>query len=429
LPFEGKTAADVLTRHLTQEPPSLRSLNGNLSHATAQAIERCLAKDPAKRWPDARSLKLALGASEETHLPDALHAVEGRGVPGLIIVMIWIFGFWLAGENYGWWKDDGGRTFLALSALTVSAIYGFLLARMKREGFQLEQAQAAIWREPSWWLWWYPKAWRRRGNVWERLLSEVRLLRSILPLVWVALPIVVTALLYFANVSSQVVQNWFWVGSVATTLAVWIVASVRTRRELTRKGLTAEDLGRVMYSAPPSRVSYWQRPHIAAILAPATDEDRETRADSAHGHFQSILRYAGELSGALRPLGAEAAAAARQLLASIEDADREIAELARTLEAGEEERLNAKIAALQASDSAPLRTLYEKELELVRGLSERIEEAKEARNRRMEMLKTLALHLAALRARSAESPETSSVTDRVRALCDDIAAQAGAGRA
>jgi len=41
------------------------------------------------------------------------------------------------------------------------------------------------------------------------------------------------------------------------------------------------------------------------------------------------------------------------------------------------------------------------------------------------MLKTLALHLASLRARSAEpSNEVRSLSERVRALCDDIGRQA-----
>ena len=72
----------------------------------------------------------------------------------------------------------------------------------------------------------------------------------------------------------------------------------------------------------------------------------------------------------------------------------------------------------------PVATLV-KQLELVRGLSSRIEEAKLERNRRVEMLKTLALHLASLRARSKEQPaEVRSLSDRVRVLCDDISRRA-----
>jgi hypothetical protein len=122
--------------------------------------------------------------------------------------------------------------------------------------------------------------------------------------------------------------------------------------------------------------------------------------------------------------------AARQLLASIEQADRDAADLARNLEPGEEERLRDKIAALAATsggpdESAPLRALLEKQLELVRGLAARIEDAKATRNHRAEMLKTLALHVASLPTRSAQAPaEVDSLSDRVRALCDEIGRQA-----
>src|SRR5688572_30694423 len=88
LPFEGSTAADILTKHLTQEPPPLRSLAATVSDSIVQAVERCLAKDAAARWPDARSLKLALGAVEESALPDALHSVEGKGIAGAAILIL-----------------------------------------------------------------------------------------------------------------------------------------------------------------------------------------------------------------------------------------------------------------------------------------------------------------------------------------------------
>jgi hypothetical protein len=430
LPFEGTTAADVLTRHLTQEPPSLRSLNANLSHSTAQAVERCLAKDPSRRWQDARSLRLALGASEESHLPDALQAVEGRGILALAFFIVLNIALWVAS-----FRDEVPWIFFLFQLVSFAVVYLLVLAKLRSDGFTAAQSQAAIWREPAWWPWWYPKAWRRPGNVWDRLPGSVRLARWVIPMFLIPIPLTV----FPEYLEVEPLGSWRFVErdfgldlyapvtiiiTSGTAIAFWIIAGALARRKLKRKGLSGADRDRVMYFAPLSRISYWQRPHIAAILAPAVEKDRAARADSPHQHFQSILRYAGELSGPFRPLGAEAAAAARQLLASIEDADREIAELTRSLEAGEEKRLTGKIAALGGADSSPLRTLLEKQLELIRGLSERIEEAKEIRSRRMEMLRTLSLHLAALRARSAESSDTSSVTDRVRALCDAIAAQA-----
>ena len=430
LPFEGSTVADVLKKHLTQEPPSLRSLGATISDSTVQAVDRCLAKDTARRWPDARSLKLALGATEESSLPDSLQAVEGKGLVTALLAGFWLFSMLVS------------RAPIGVKVINVSVfalLYVFAIARLRREGFSVGQSQSALFREPSWWLWWYPRRLRRPGNVWGRLPAAVRHLRCWLPafFAYVTSYFAVMSLLgrfVYRRIPSEVALplNIVTMSFVAAMAAMWFLLRAGAQRALRGKGLDPADISRVMVSIPPSRGSFWARPHIAAVLAPAARLEPSQRSDSPHDQLQSILRHADELSGPLRPLGAEAGVAARQLLVSIEHADREIAELARNLEPGEEERLADKIEALAASpggsdDYAPMRALLEKQLELIRGLSGRIEEAKESRNRRLEMLKTLALHLASLRARSAETPsEVRSLSDRVRALCDDIGHQAQA---
>ncbi|HVT02182.1 MAG TPA: hypothetical protein VHL58_02275 [Thermoanaerobaculia bacterium] len=71
-----------------------------------------------------------------------------------------------------------------------------------------------------------------------------------------------------------------------------------------------------------------------------------------------------------------------------------------------------------------MRTLLEKQVELIHALSARIEEARERSNRRVEMLRALA-HVASLRSRLTETPSAlRQISDNVRALCDDIERQA-----
>ncbi len=427
LPFEGKTAADILTKHLTQEPAPLRSVAPAVSDSTAQAIERCLAKDPAARWPDARSLKLALGVSEESQLPDALHAAEGRGTPALAIAWAWMLFMSVA--------PGIGLLALPMMAGLFLFLYLFVVKRLRREGFSLRQSQSVIWREPAWWLWWYPRALRRRGNVWERLPATVRSVRwsfhAFIAYSFVLFTLIIGSLSDLEHVAVFLVNRRRYptsfavhMGVLAAIVVALVYSTLRARRELKRKGLAAADIDRVMISMPPSRVSFWARPHIAAILAPASTTEKDRRSDSPHDHMQSILRQADDLSGALRPLGAQAAIAARQLVASIDQADREIADLSRNIEPGEDERLSDKIASLSGEESAPMRTLLEKQLELIRALSARIEEAEQRRNRRVEMLRALALHVASLRARVVNTPsEVRQISDNVRALCDDIGRQ------
>ena len=432
LPFEGKTAADILTKHLTQEPAPLRSVAQAVSDSTVQAIERCLEKDPAARWPDARSLKLALGVTEESQLPDALQAVAGRGVVGLGSAMtVMLISMFIAAA-----EPDALSASVSMVFLSVFA-YVFVVTRLRHEGFSLGPSQRAIWSEPGWWLWWYPRALRRRGNVWERLPGTVQYLRwSIFAFIafFLVAYFVAAAVMIFSKIQGDLVDGdrlaGLAIGVFAPIAVAWFFLTIRARRMLKRKGLDPADTHRVMLTVPPSRVSFWARPHIAAILAPATLPGAARRAESPHDHMQSILRHADELSGPLRPLGAQAAVAARQLVASIDHAEREIADLARNIEPGEEERLADKIEALAApatagDEFAAMRTLLEKQLELIRALSARIEEAKERRNRRVEMLRALALHVASLRARVTETPsELRQISDNVKTLCDDIGRQA-----
>jgi hypothetical protein len=415
LPFEGASAADVLAKHLTQEPAPLRSLVPSVSEATAQVVARCLAKDPAHRWPDARSLRRALGAVEESHLPDALQSAEGKGLPSLVFVLLYSLLFSLT-------RPPTPVMSAFLGVFVVFYVFGSL--RLRAQGFSLREAQVTIWREPSWWPFWYPRALRRRGNVWDRLPPAVRHMRGwyfaacgLMFSYWLLI------LAAFRLQSRPTVRLAMAMGAT-TVLAsgFWPFLRRRALRELSGRGLGHAEVHRVMMTAPLARTAFWARPHIAAMLAPPGREPQDPRPDTPHDHLQSILRDAQELAGPVRPLGAQAAAAARQLLAAIDHAEREMADLARNLEPGEEDRLAVKIAALGADPATrPLRQLLEKQLALVRDLSRRLEAAADQRTRRTEMLKALALHVASLRARTAVPPDdVLSLSERVRTLCDEI---------
>lgn len=310
--------------------------------------------------------------------------------------------------------------------------YFFLLASLRREGFSRSRSHSVIWREPSWWLFWYPRALRRHGNVWDRLPAAIHHFRTWNGALFL-ISFVITALGWLSmgkfDVFSYVrdPNGFISMSAIAVALVLWCFLRFRAIYQLESSGVAPGDTFRVILSVPPSRAGFWSRPHIAAILAPPRP-DTTRHQESPHDHMQSILRHADELSGPFRPLGAQAAVAARQLVASIDLVDREIADLTRSIEAGEEERLLDKIRSLAAAsgdESIPMQTLFEKQLELIRALSARIEEAKDRRHRRTEMLRALALHVASLRARLTETPsELRQISDNVRSLCDDIGRQA-----
>jgi serine/threonine protein kinase len=59
-PFDGQTVLAVLNQIESQEPPALVELQPAISPDLAAIVHRCLAKDPAKRPPNARALAEAL---------------------------------------------------------------------------------------------------------------------------------------------------------------------------------------------------------------------------------------------------------------------------------------------------------------------------------------------------------------------------------
>lgn len=65
LPFEGMPPGAVLVAHATQAPPPLRAVAPQLPVALAEAIERCLAKDPAERFATGEDLAEALRRAME----------------------------------------------------------------------------------------------------------------------------------------------------------------------------------------------------------------------------------------------------------------------------------------------------------------------------------------------------------------------------
>ena len=74
LPFQGATAAATLAKHLTQPAPPLASVALGLPAPLTQAVDRCLAKDPARRFADGEELADALGQAleERREVPVAL---------------------------------------------------------------------------------------------------------------------------------------------------------------------------------------------------------------------------------------------------------------------------------------------------------------------------------------------------------------------
>ena len=52
VPFDGKGLHEVLLQHVTTPPPPLAAAAPDAPEDLVAAVERCLQKEPAARWPD-----------------------------------------------------------------------------------------------------------------------------------------------------------------------------------------------------------------------------------------------------------------------------------------------------------------------------------------------------------------------------------------
>ena len=78
-PFDGDHASALLVQHLTAVPPPVASLRPGTPPPLARAIDRCLAKDPADRFPDGESLAAALDLSGTVRrIPPLLTRLAGE---------------------------------------------------------------------------------------------------------------------------------------------------------------------------------------------------------------------------------------------------------------------------------------------------------------------------------------------------------------
>jgi len=87
-PFRGQNSAEILAKHINEAPVPLRDINPTIPKDFADAIMRCLKKDPAERFPTATDLRGALEAVTFFSRPGATAGGEEVGTPRFLIVLI-----------------------------------------------------------------------------------------------------------------------------------------------------------------------------------------------------------------------------------------------------------------------------------------------------------------------------------------------------
>ena len=129
LPFEAEKATDVLAKQVTEPAPPLSAAAPLVPRRLAQAIDRCLAKEPTERpdGPAALAEQLSHALEQRRELPVALRAfvkhdarLDGSGVllyPFAMLIATPLVGFWTASVAAGFVTLVSGYTLVPVGVL------------------------------------------------------------------------------------------------------------------------------------------------------------------------------------------------------------------------------------------------------------------------------------------------------------------------
>lgn len=426
LPFEGGTLRDVLVQHATREPAPPTQIVPSLPLDIDTVITRALAKAPAERWPSARDLRDALSPLSEEGLPEPLRVVSGMG-SRLAILFAAIAQFGLIGTFFGWLTTEQ-LPMLVMWGLIPVAGAAALVRPVRRFGWRT--AVTEYFRQPRWWSMWWPRFARRPGDVWHRLprlLWANRVFNSLtIPVViFVYNPILYGMAYHLRTGDPSLMRLTIWAAmpAIAGMMGGMALVNIRFRRQARALGLSRLDRDRLMGESTHSP-GFWSRPHIAALLtAPETPQTASARTPA---DLLADIRQSARDAGAspLATVYKEAADAAAVIVAAIEGANQELGQLARDADPRERERIETSLNAIgpRGSESAAknqMRELLEQQLRLMQELESRRQHLADRRTHLLEQLRTLALHLAALRAGASPGNE-SDITGRIRDVIREV---------
>ena len=377
-PFADARAGELTTRRLSHDPPPLAAAAPSAPGELAATVMRCLARDPALRWPSAQAFRDALARSggdpSAVVLPESLRDLPTFGPYALLWAAFWST---LAARTL---HAPADRALLLLVATVVPVGLMLHLWNEGRDGLATSRLVRVAFWPPEWWSMWWPPSLRRPNDLWPRLPRPARALRAALSALIVGLPALILTRQWLEPAGDATeraaARGWFAAAEAAIVVgaAVAIVAALLWAR---RRGLTMSSAVRVLFGATlPS--SGWSAPDVARLLTHAGSvraPDRHSPAD----HRRAIQEVARLLPPAAVDAGARAVRVAQRLLEAIERCDVEIASLSLGASAADVDRLTAQLGALERGPAAAspegleLRELVGRQLALVRAMHARCE--------------------------------------------------------
>jgi serine/threonine-protein kinase len=111
LPFSHEDPSALIAMHITKPAPPVASVMPGVPRRLAQAVDRCLAKAPAARFPDGEALaeSVAQALEPKRQLPVPVRLWLSKGQESRLAYFVW---YTLAGPGFGWVAGFGGSMLL-----------------------------------------------------------------------------------------------------------------------------------------------------------------------------------------------------------------------------------------------------------------------------------------------------------------------------
>lgn len=415
-PFLNDTIGASVYRRLVEDPAPPNSIVPALPPDLSAVVEKCMARDRAKRWPTARSLKVALESIVAAdRLPETVRDLPSFGPYAFLWAVSW-GAFALFTQ-----RSVSERALLLLVALVVPLGLVLHLWNGAARGMRFSDlVRVAAW-PPEWWGMWWPRALRRPSDVWDRLPWIAKGVRVLLLALCPALILLILLRAQFAAYDSWVaIGEWaiFICGSIAVAGAfMWA----------RRKGLAVDQSARLLLG-PTLVSSGWNEPALMRLLAPASGKVRPPSGDAPADYLRAIREMLPLLEQTDERAAAQTAGVADETLRAIDNLDRELASISRDASPDEASRLASQLDSLhltasgRADDRTELRDLVKHQLELVRRLQARREVIEGDRAHLVDLLRTL---WTLVRAGADSGSRNSAPVERLLAICVEIRQELG----
>jgi hypothetical protein len=269
-PFDAENPIDALTQRLTQTPRPLRSVAPDVPDDLMLAINRCLLKDPEHRWADAGALRATLMPSDDDDEPE--DSFRGRalriGVSAASVMLLAL------GHLTIFARLDPASEVIKEARLpftVIAAAFSLMAAvaaiSLRWHGLDSKAIVRRALLQPRWWRFWYPKAWRRRGDVWDRLPWRLRRLR----VAWAVGFLLIVCVLTPVALGLRLSHRWPAAALLLQLATFALLGMLFVERHRSAKyiaatlGTSALEASKIL-SMPTWRVSAWRRTPSATLL-------------------------------------------------------------------------------------------------------------------------------------------------------------------